>query len=163
MTDVIRIGLISDTHGHLGSDVFSAFEGVDRILNAGDTQRPEILADLEAIAPSTSVWGNVDGPDVRAVTSEEARAEVGGVNVALIHGHQVHPDYEALVRRFPDARVIVHGHTHVPRIRAVGGTLLVNPGAAGKAQKGYPPTVAVLEVRDGAPRAVHLELSPVAD
>ena len=77
----------------------------------------------------------------------------------LIHGHQVHPDYAALVRRFPGAGVIVHGHTHVPRLRSSAGVLLVNPGAAGRAQKGHPPTVAILEIADGESSVRHVELS----
>lgn len=158
MSGAVRIGLISDTHGHLRPEVFGVFEGVDRILNAGDVENPDILTDLEAIAPTTSVWGNVDGPAVQAVTAEEASIRFDGLTVALIHGHQVHPDYRKLVARFPGARVIVHGHTHVPRCLSVGDVLIVNPGAAGRALKGYPPMVALLEVSDGKASVRHVEL-----
>jgi hypothetical protein len=34
----------------------------------------------------------------------------------------------ALKRRFPDADVIVYGHTHRPRAEAIDGVLLFNPG-----------------------------------
>jgi putative phosphoesterase len=158
VTGVARLGLISDTHGLLRPEVFSAFRDVDRILHAGDVEDPRILTDLSTIAPVTAVWGNVDGVAVQAVTREETVVEAGGVRVALIHGHQVHPHYAALSGRFPGARVIVHGHTHVPRQRESAGVLLVNPGAAGDAQKGYPPSVAILEIRDGAISARHVEL-----
>ena len=159
MSRTALIGLISDTHGHLRPEVFRAFDGVDRILHAGDAENADILADLDAIAPTTSVWGNVDGPAIQALASEEATIRVDGLTVALIHGHQVHPAYESLVARFPDARVIVHGHTHVPRCLAVGDALVVNPGAAGRALKGYPPTVALLEVTGGEPSVRHVELA----
>lgn len=153
-----RVGLISDTHGTLRPAVFDTFEGVDRILNAGDTENPDILTDLAAIAPTTSVWGNVDGPGVRSVTAEAAELRIGGVSVALIHGHQVHPVYERLTARFPRARVIVHGHTHVPRSLRVGDVLIVNPGAAGRALKGHPPMVGLLQVEDGRASVHHVEL-----
>ncbi len=150
MSRPLRIGLISDTHGHLRPEVFDAFEGVDRILHAGDVGDPEILADLATIAPVTAVWGNTDGVAVHAVTREQAEIEVGGVRVAVIHGHQVHPHYSSLVGRFPGAQVIVHGHTHIPRSVEAGGAIVVNPGAAGMALKGHPPAVSILEILDGA-------------
>ena len=156
--DDYRLGLISDTHGHLRPQVFDVFDGVDRILHAGDVEDPAILTDLAVIAPLTTVSGNVDSSEIRAALPEEATLEVGGVRIALIHGHQVHPDYRLLLGRFPDAAVIVHGHTHVPRCDSVGDVLLVNPGAAGKAQKGYGPMVALLEVVDGHATVKHVEL-----
>ena len=162
MSRKVRVGLISDTHGHLRPEVFQVFEGVDRILNAGDVENPDILADLDAIAPTTSVWGNVDGPHVQSATFEQAQVVIDGLNVALIHGHQVHPHYESLVARFPDAGVIVHGHTHVPRCLGVGDVLIVNPGAAGRALKGHPPTVAFLEVNGAEASVRYVELTPDA-
>ena len=152
------IGLISDTHGHLRSSVFTVFDGVDLILHAGDVEDPDILTDLMAIAPVTAVSGNVDGSEIRAAVPEEATLEVDGVRIALIHGHQVHPDYRLLPGRFPDAAVIVHGHTHVPRCYSVGEVMIVNPGAAGKALKGDSPMVALLEVVAGRATVKHVEL-----
>lgn len=158
-----RVGLVSDTHGHLRPEVFDALAGVERVIHAGDVEDPEHLTDLEAIAPVTAVSGNVDSHAVRAVVPEEAVVNVAGVRVAVIHGHQVHPDYHLLLARFPDARVIVHGHTHAPRCDAVGDVLLVNPGAAGKTQKGYAPSVAILEVADGRPTVCHVNLGAIED
>ena len=162
-TPAARVGLISDTHGHLRASVFEALAGVERIIHAGDVEDPDHLTDLGVIAPVTAVAGNVDRHAVRAVARDEAQVDVAGVRVAVIHGHQVHPDYRLLLARFPEARVIVHGHTHVPRCDSVGDVLIVNPGAAGKALKGYPPTVAILEVTDGVPAVRHVELETPAD
>ncbi len=138
--------------------MFEALRGVDRVLHAGDVEDPVHLTDLGAIGPVTAVYGNVDGHGVRAGVPEQVELDAGGVRVALIHGHQVHPDYPRLLARFPGARVIVHGHTHVPRCDAVGDVLLVNPGAAGLAQKGHPPSVAILEITDGVPAVTHVDL-----
>jgi putative phosphoesterase len=152
------VGLVSDTHGWLRPELFRVLDGVNRVVHAGDVEDPAHLRDLEAIAPLTAVAGNVDGPEVRSVAPEEASIEVAGVRVAVIHGHQVHPEYERLVGRFPDARVIVHGHTHVPRCLEVGDVLIVNPGAAGRAQKGHLPSVAILEVADGSVAVRYVKL-----
>ena len=36
MTDLTRIGVISDTHGYLNPQVLAAFAGVQHIIHAGD-------------------------------------------------------------------------------------------------------------------------------
>ena len=51
----MKIGVISDTHGHLDSKVFDIFKGVDRILHGGDIGPPVLILELEEIAPVTAV------------------------------------------------------------------------------------------------------------
>lgn len=156
-TDATRIGVISDTHGLLRSAVYGAFEEVDRILHAGDVGEPRILTELEVLASVDAVWGNVDGPEVRAVTEEWVVGEAGGLGFALVHGHQV-GDYDDLPRRFPEADMVVHGHSHRPSRRTLGGALLLDPGSAGPRRMDRPVTVAVVTVVDGEPTARHLDL-----
>ena len=139
----VRVGILSDTHGLLRPELFEVFEGVDRILHAGDVGAPGILLDLEAIAPVEAVWGNVDGSEVRQEALEALELELGGVRVAVAHGHRVQPDYERLMDRFPDAALVVHGHTHEPALRRVDGRLLLNPGAAGHRRFRLPVSVAL--------------------
>jgi putative phosphoesterase len=156
-TDEVRVGVISDTHGLLRSAVYGAFEGVDRILHAGDVGEPAILTELEVLAPVDAVWGNVDGPEVRAVTEEFVEGEASGLAFALVHGHQVR-DYAELPGRFPGADLIVHGHSHVPSLDRERDTLVLNPGSAGPRRTGKPVSVALLTVRGGEPSVRHLEL-----
>jgi uncharacterized protein len=154
----MKIGLISDTHGLLRPHVFDRLAGVERILHAGDVGRPEILAELETIAPVAAVWGNTDGFDVREVTRAEMELELAGRRVVVTHGHQLgSPTPEGLRRAYPEARIIVYGHTHRPLAEAENGVLVVNPGAAGAARFGIPPSVAVLTL-DDEPRVEFLEL-----
>lgn len=156
---VARLGVLSDTHGLLRAEVFRAFRGVDRILHAGDVGDPDILTDLEALAPVTAVWGNVDGWAVRGRTTEEAEGEVAGLRYAVTHGHQVMPRYRRLAERFPGAGLVVYGHTHTPALRRAGRVLLLNPGSAGPRRTGRPVSVALVEASRGAlPRIVHLDL-----
>jgi predicted phosphodiesterase len=49
----------------------------------------DILAELEAIAPLTAVWGNTDSFDLRKRVPEVAHVELGGVPVVVLHGMQL--------------------------------------------------------------------------
>jgi uncharacterized protein len=159
----MRVGLISDTHGLLRPAVFDRFDGVDHILHAGDIGPADLLTELEAIAPTTAVWGNTDRPDVRSRTEAVARLELAGRRIALLHGHQLgSPTPEGLRRAIPDADVIVYGHTHRPHEDLHDGVLVVNPGAAGAARFGLPPSVAILELGDRLTLRF-LELGPGAE
>jgi uncharacterized protein len=143
----MRIGLISDTHGLLRPRVFDVLAGVDRILHAGDIGSPGLLAELETLAPVTAVWGNTDGFDIRERTSAVAEVGLADRRVVLLHGHQLgSPTPAGLRSAWPDADVIVYGHTHRPLVEESDGVLVINPGAAGAARFGIPPTVAILSM-----------------
>lgn len=154
----MRIGLISDTHGQLRPEVFERLAGVDHILHAGDVGGPEILADLEALAPVAAVWGNTDGWDLRDHATASFEVDLGGVRFAVAHGHRV-ARFDHLRNEFPDARAIVHGHSHVPRADRVGDTWMLNPGSAGPGGEGWPPSVALVELSDGDLDVVHLDVA----
>lgn len=156
----MRIGLISDTHGMLRPQVFDRLIGVERILHAGDVGPADLLVELEALAPVTAVWGNTDTFDVRERVEAMARLELAGRRLVLLHGHQLgSPTPDGLRRAVPDADIIVYGHTHRPLIDEENGVLVVNPGAAGAARFGIPPSVAILWLGDDA-TVEHLELDP---
>lgn len=150
----MRIGLISDTHGLLRGEVFDVFAGVDHVIHAGDVGDPDILTELEAIAPVTAVWGNVDGWELRARLPEVARLELDGVRIAVLHGQQLgSPSPAKAAAAHPDAGLVVFGHSHRPVIEQVGPTLAVNPGSAGPRRFRDPVTVAIAEIEGGAVRA----------
>lgn len=153
----MRIGLISDTHGHLRPEIFDRLAGVDRILHAGDVGRPEILADLASIAPVAAVWGNTDGWDLRDVVSGRVEVELDGMRFGVAHGHRV-AQFDRLADEFPNADAIVHGHSHVPRRDLVNGVWFLNPGSAGPGGEGWAPSVAIAEIADGELSVVHLDL-----
>ncbi|MFQ5890127.1 MAG: metallophosphoesterase family protein [Gemmatimonadota bacterium] len=155
--EVVRLGVIGDTHGLLRPEVFEVLAGVDHILHAGDVGDPNILLDLAAIAPVQAVWGNMDGPEIRARTSEVFQGKFGAVRVAMTHGHLARA-FEVLPARFPEARLIIHGHTHVPRSDAVGEAILLNPGSAGPRRPGKPVALAVVTIRNGRIQVRHVDL-----
>lgn len=158
----MRIGLISDTHGLLRPQVFELLAGVERILHAGDVGSADILAELEAIAPVTAVVGNTDGFELRQRFAEEEWLELDGRRLLLVHGHQLGSPKPATLReRWPDADIIVYGHTHRQLIDygAADDALTINPGAAGAARFGLRPCVAVLTLGD----APEVELREIRD
>ena len=159
----MRIGIISDTHGLLRPQVFDVFAGVAHILHAGDVGDPDILTALEAIAPVTAVWGNVDGWELRGRIPEVARMELGGVAIAMLHGMQLgSPTPERAAAAHPDAGLVVFGHSHRPIVRQVGPVLAVNPGSAGPRRFKDPITAALAEVEDGRVTARLVDLDPAA-
>lgn len=159
----MRLGLISDTHGLLRPEVFEVFQGVDRILHAGDIGDLDLLATLEALAPVTAVWGNTDGLDLRAKCPEVVEARIEGFDFLLIHGHQLgSPTPEALNRAYPSAEVIIFGHTHKPLLTIVDQVVTVmNPGGAGPFRFGLPASVGIMELEPGIPPRARL--IPLAD
>lgn len=152
------IGLIADTHGLVRPDVFTALEGVERILHAGDVGSG-VLEELETIAPVEAVYGNTDHPGDPRLADTIAR-EIGGVRIHVSHGHELgSPTPDRLLARY-DADVIVYGHTHEPLLRQKEGRWVVNPGAAGPRRFNIMPSVARMTIDDGQVEIRLIDLKP---
>lgn len=149
----MRLGVISDTHGLLRPEVFKAFEAVDHILHAGDVGPLDLLTELEALAPVAAVYGNTDGGDVRAQLPQVAALQLDGFDIVVTHGDQLgSPTPQALNRAFPEAQIIIYGHTHRPLLTIVDVVVTVmNPGSAGPRRFSLPPSVGILELEPGIP------------
>lgn len=154
----MRLGIISDTHGLLRPEVFDAFAGVDHILHAGDVGPLDLLTELEAIAPVTAVYGNTDRWDVRARLPQVARVELDGFRIVVTHGDQLgSPTPEKLNAAFPEAEIIIYGHTHRPLLTLVDIVVTVmNPGGAGARRFSLPPSVGIMELEAGIPPRARL-------
>lgn len=154
----MRLGVIADTHGKLRPEVFEVFAGVDHILHAGDLGPIELLAELEALAPVTAVYGNTDDWDVRSRLPQVAAFELEGFLIVVTHGDQFgSPRPDRLHDAFPDAEIIVYGHTHRPLLTLVDEVVTVmNPGAAGPPRFNLPPSVGIIELEPGIPPRARL-------
>ena len=154
----MRVGVISDTHGLLRPEVFEVFAQVDHILHGGDVGKQEILVELEAIAPVTAVYGNVDPGELRSRLPQVATVEFDGFDIVVTHGDQFgHPTPAKLHGAFPKAEIIVYGHTHKPLLELVDRTVTVmNPGAAGPARFDLEPSVGIMELETGIPPRARL-------
>ena len=149
----MRLGVIADTHGLLRPEVFEVFEDVDHILHAGDIGPLELLTELETLAPVTAVYGNTDGWDIRSRLPQVAQLELDGFRVVVTHGDQLgSPNAEKLHTAFPDAEILVFGHTHRPLLTLVDVVVtVINPGGAGPRRFDLPPSVGILELEPGIP------------
>ena len=149
------IGIISDTHGRLPQSVATVFKKADLIIHAGDIGDPKIIADLATIAPTKAVRGNMD---MGAWTDRLGINETITIrNKRLYVIHDVHD-----LDRKPGANayhVVIYGHTHRPQVDKQHGVLYVNPGSAVQPRYGYPPSVALLEIKDNAINARLVDLS----
>jgi len=154
----MRLGIISDTHGLLRPEVFDVFAEVNHILHAGDVGPEQLLLELEALAPVTAVFGNTDGPEIRLRYPQVAQLELDGFNVTVTHGDQFgSPTPQTLHAAFPEAEIIVYGHTHRPLLELVDKTVTVmNPGGAGPRRFKLAPSVGIMELEPGIPPRARL-------
>jgi hypothetical protein len=138
----MKIGVISDTHGLLRSEVAPVLAGVDQILHLGDVGKISILRDLEKIAPVTAIRGNIDrdGPCAKLPETEVVLAE--GRYIYMLHDLKtLHLDPAAA--RFA---AVLFGHTHMPTFYKKKGVLYFNPGSCGPRRFELPVTIGLLTI-----------------
>jgi putative phosphoesterase len=145
--------VLADTHiprraKALPEGLLVHLERADLILHAGDLMNPRLLDELAAYAPVHAVRGNLDPPD--SGLPETLEFELGGVPVAMIHDSgPKRGRRNRLRRRFPEARVVVFGHSHIPWLEDEDGLLLLNPGSPTDKRRRPDHTFALLSVEDG--------------
>ncbi len=129
----------------------------DLVLHAGDLMDPALLHELAAFAPVRAVRGNLDPPDADLPETQEF--EFGGARIAILHDSgRREGRRKRLLRRFPDARVVIFGHSHIPFLEDEDGLLLLNPGSPTDKRRQPEYTFALLRVEEGSVRAEILEL-----
>jgi hypothetical protein len=151
---MIRIGLISDTHGLLRPEAVDVLRGSDFIVHAGDIGE-HVLEPLSTIAPVTAVRGNNDRAAWTARLHETEQLRFGEITLHVLHDlAQLAIDPGAA-----GVDVVVTGHSHRPKIERRSGVLYVNPGSAGPVRFNLPVSVALMQVtgRDVDVRIVQLE------
>lgn len=137
---LIRIGLISDTHGYLDERVLDYFAACDEIWHAGDIGDVAVAERLAAFKPLRAVYGNIDNSVVRQQYPENQIFNCGNLKIWMTHIGGYPPRYTAtLKKQLADIRpdVFICGHSHI--LKVIPDTerqlLHLNPGAAG--QEGF--------------------------
>ncbi|WIY06778.1 YfcE family phosphodiesterase [Amycolatopsis mongoliensis] len=133
----MRLLLISDTHlparaRALPEQVWDEVAAADVVVHAGDWVEAGLLDELAARSKRLiGVHGNNDGADLRARLPEIARADLGGVRLAVIHETGAKQGREQRCdAQFPDTDVLVFGHSHIPwDTTTPAGLRLLNPGS----------------------------------
>jgi putative phosphoesterase len=133
----VRLLLVSDTHLPKRAKVLPAplldeLPRADVVVHAGDWVDTATLDLLEERSRRlVAVYGNNDGPALRARLPEVAYADLGGLRLGVVHETGPAQGREArCAARFPDLDVLVFGHSHIPwDTTASTGLRLLNPGS----------------------------------
>jgi putative phosphoesterase len=156
VTDAQRVVVLADTHlrpgrpRRLPDEVYAALDKADAILHAGDLVTEDLLHELSGFAQVHAVLGNNDF-ELVGVLPERVSVSLAGVRIGLIHDSGPTAGREGrLARRFPDADVVVFGHSHAP-LDALGleGQRLFNPGSPTERRAQPKHTFGVLELDGG--------------
>jgi hypothetical protein len=162
----MRVVALADTHAprrwtSCPPKVAEQLRRADVILHAGDVCTAAVLDELSQYAPVLAVVGNNDGPDVAAWgATPTAATELGGLAIAMIHDSGPATGRpERMRRRFPDAGLVVFGHSHIPLDVEAAGIRIFNPGSPTDRRRQPQGTVGVLQIDAG--RLARAEIVPV--
>jgi uncharacterized protein len=151
----LRVGVVSDTHGLLRSEVRRFLVGCDYIVHGGDVGRAGILDELAVIAPLIAVRGNNDTEPWAMRLRETELIRIGGIFAYVIHNLD-ELDLDLAGARI---RVVVSGHSHKPRVEERAGVWYVNPGSCGPRRFKLPISVGEIMVSGSAVAARTVELT----
>jgi hypothetical protein len=154
INNITTLGIISDTHGLLREEAIAALQGCDLILHAGDIGTYAVLEQLQQIAPTIAVRGNIDHGQWAEGLPEVERVMINGMKFCLLHNIgelSFDPQAEGL-------RAVIYGHSHKPRNEEQSGLLYFNPASAGPRRFSLPVAVGRISFQDGAMRAEIVEL-----
>jgi len=130
------IGLLSDTHSHIDTDILNFFKDVDEIWHAGDIGDMKIVQQLQSIKPVRAVSGNIDGPEVRSHFKEVESFVCENMNVLMVHIGGYPGKYASGVKELlkkNGSTLFICGHSHILKVMydKILGIMHINPGAAG--------------------------------
>ena len=133
---MIRIGLISDTHGFLDEKILKHFENCDEIWHAGDFGEG-VVGKLKELKSLKGVYGNIDDQEIRSAYPEQLVFICEKVKVMIRHIGGNPPNYNPATRKelvIHQPQLFISGHSHI--LKVIYDTkitcLHINPGAAGK-------------------------------
>ena len=134
---MIKIGLLSDTHGYWDDRYITYFSVCDEIWHAGDIGSLEVAERLSVFKPFRAVYGNIDGHTIRKMYPENARFTVEKADVWMTHigGYPGKYDRNVIPEIFNHPpKLFITGHSHILKVKydKTLNMLHINPGAAGK-------------------------------
>ena len=145
------IGIISDTHGLLRSEVMEELNGCDVILHGGDINRQDIIDQLDAIAPVYVVRGNND-KDWAEHIPMFLDFELAGLHIYMTHKKKDLPE------DLSNYDLVVFGHSHKYEESRQGKTVLLNPGSCGPRRFHQAITMATAEITESGISIKRIEI-----
>lgn len=142
---MVKIGVISDTHGLLRDSARKALLRCDLIVHAGDIGHPRVLDDLRESGEVVAVKGNTDRGSWARALKETEYVQVAGKALYVLH------DIARLdlTPQRAGIDVVIYGHSHNPAVSRDGAVLYFNPGSAGPRRFKLPVTIGMLTVESG--------------
>lgn len=132
-----RIAVISDTHGLLRREVTDILKTCEVILHGGDVGTEEVLAQLNDIARTYAVRGNVDKDWAKELPGELV-LELFGFGIYMVHNKKdIRGDLSGI-------DIVICGHSHKYEESLRGGITYLNPGSCGPRRFRLPVTMMVL-------------------
>jgi putative phosphoesterase len=136
---VKKILLLSDTHGCAEPDILKHAPAADEIWHAGDWGGKGLVDLFEKTGkPLRSVWGNIDGQELRVLFPLNNIFMCEGLKVRITHIGGYPGKYSpgiARELREDTPGLFISGHSHILRVmrdKTLNGMLFMNPGAAGR-------------------------------
>jgi putative phosphoesterase len=165
----MRVLVTADTHvpdfaRALPDPLVAAARAADLVVHAGDVTAPAVLEELATHTPVVAVAWNNDGAAIRSWgATDELLLDLGGIPTAVIHDAGPRAGRaRRMRRRFPEARLVLFGHSHIPLDEDEGVVRLLNPGSPTWKRRQPAPTFMVLTLARGRvePRIVAIDGAP---
>ena len=158
MSEKVKVGILSDTHGYLDERIAEVIRDCDYAIHAGDIMGAHILEQLQPRHEVIAVAGNNDHPtiwnkdesDIVSALPRMNDLELPGGTVRIEHGHRLggFPDHAQLRWDHAEVKLVVYGHTHKRIIDQQAEPWIVNPGAAGRERTKGGPSCLVLHASE---------------
>ena len=134
---MLKIGLMSDTHGWIYPGLFDFLASCDEIWHAGDIGNAATFEKLQEFKPLKAVYGNIDGQDVRLLCPEIQTFKCEDLKVMIKHIGGYPGRYDRSVKEFlleEDPDIFISGHSHILKVMydKKHELMHMNPGAAGR-------------------------------
>jgi hypothetical protein len=160
----MEVVVLADSHltrglSPIGDQVLEAVAQADVVIHAGDVTSRQALEELQTMTKTYAVFGNNDH-ELVGILPETRLFELAGIRLALVHDSGPAKGRPTrLHRRFPEADLVIFGHSHVPMDElGIEGQILFNPGSATQRRSQPHRTFGRLHLAHGQIEQRHIEI-----
>ena len=134
---MIKVLLLSDTHGCIDETILKYAQQADEIWHAGDIGDLKVTDELKKIKPLRAVYGNIDSKEARLEFPLNNRFMCEDLAVLITHIGGYPGKYSKDIKNELETNppgLFICGHSHILKViyDKKLNLLHMNPGAAGK-------------------------------